>query len=272
MVRSDEFRGNTDCFRMLYRHRTLIWRLTVLDFKVRYVGSRLGLLWMLAMPLLVLGTYLLLFGKILGVRPNPGLSGLDYGLLIACGLLPWLGFSEGVMRGTGSVLAQRNLMKSTVFPMELIPVTAVFAGLAGQLCGLAMLLLVLGARGALGLHVLLLPLLVAFQALLTIGIVWFLSCINILYRDTSQAIGLLMVLLMFLSPIAYTQAMVPAGLEPLVRLNPLSYLMEGYRQVLLFNHAPNLPALAIFAVLALAALLAGHRYFMRLRRVLPDFV
>lgn len=260
------------CFQMLFRHRSLIWRLTMLDFKIRYVGSRLGMLWMLSMPLMVLGTYMLLFGKILGVRPDPALSGLDYGLLIACGLVPWLGFSEGVMRGTGSVLAQRNLMKSTVFPMELIPVTAVFAGLAGQLCGIALLLLVLGVRGALGPYALLLPLLVAVQALFTIGLVWFLSCVNILYRDTSQAIGLLMVLLMFLSPIAYTQAMVPAGLELLVQLNPLSYLIDGYRQVLLFDRLPNLTGVAVFAGLAVAALLTGHRYFMRLRRVLPDFV
>jgi lipopolysaccharide transport system permease protein len=260
------------CFRMLLRHRQLVWRLTVLDFQVRYAGSRLGLLWMLLSPLLVLGTYLLLFGKILGVRPDPAVSGLDYSLLLACGLLPWLGFSEGVMRGTGSVLAQRNLMKSTVFPMELIPVTAVFAGLVVQLCGLVLLLLVVGARGMLGLAVVLLPPLVLVQALFTIGIVWFLSCVNILYRDTSQVIGLLMVLLMFLSPIAYTQAMVPAGFELLVILNPLSYLIDGYRQVLLFNRLPSVAGLATFAGLAFLTLLAGYRYFMRLRRVLPDYV
>ena len=244
----------------------------MLDFQVRYAGSRLGLLWTLLSPLLVLGAYLLLFGKILGVRPDSVLSGLDYALLMTCGLLPWLGFSEGVMRGTGSVLAQRNLMKSTVFPMELIPVTAVCAGLVIQMCGIVVLLLVLGFRGVLGITLLILPLLVILQALFTIGIVWFLSCVNILYRDISQVIGLLMVLLMFLSPIAYTQAMVPAGFELLVTLNPLSYLIDGYRQVLLFNHVPNLTGLAAFSGLALAALLTGYQYFMRLRRVLPDFV
>ena len=261
-----------NCFRMLFQHRHIVWRLTVLDFKVRYAGSRFGLVWMLLSPLLVLGAYLLLFGKILGVRPDAVSPGLDYALLMACGLLPWLGFSEGIMRGTGSVLAQRNLMKSTVFPMELIPVTAVCAGLVIQMCGIVVLLLVLGFRGVLGITLLILPLLVILQALFTIGIVWFLSCVNILYRDISQVIGLLMVLLMFLSPIAYPQAMVPAGFELLVTLNPLSYLIDGYRQVLLFNHVPNLTGLAAFSGLALAALLTGYQYFMRLRRVLPDFV
>lgn len=261
-----------NCFRMLFRHRHLVWRLTMLDFQVRYAGSRLGLLWTLLSPLLVLGAYLLLFGKILGVRPDPALSGLDYALLMACGLLPWLGFSEGVMRGTGSVLAQRNLMKSTVFPMELIPVTAVCAGLVIQMCGIVVLLLVLGFRGVLGLTLVLLPLLVILQALFTIGVVWFLSCVNIVYRDTSQVIGLLMVLLMFLSPIAYTQAMVPAGFELLVTLNPLSYLIDGYRGALMFNRLPSVAGLVTFASLAFVTLLTGYRHFMRLRRELPDFV
>ena len=260
-----------NCFRMLFRHRHLVWRLTMLDFQVRYAGSRLGLLWTLLSPLLVLGAYLLLFGKILGVRPDPALSGLDYALLMACGLLPWLGFSEGVMRGTGSVLAQRNLMKSTVFPMELIPVTAVCAGLVIQMCGIVGLLLVLGFRGVLGVTLVLLPLLVILQALFTIGVVWFLSCVNIVYRDTSQVIGLLMVLLMFPSPIAYTQEMVPGGLGLVVKLNPLSYLIDGYRGALMFNRLPSVAGLVTFASLAFVTLLTGYRHFMRLRRELPDF-
>src|SRR5437879_2673535 len=106
------------CFHMLFRHRRLIWNLTLLDFRLRYAGSRLGLVWMLLAPLLMLGAYLLLFGGILQVRPDQSSTGVEYGLLIACGLLPWIGFSEGVTRGTASVLAQRNLIKSHVFPME----------------------------------------------------------------------------------------------------------------------------------------------------------
>ncbi len=260
------------CLFMLIRHRRLIWNLTLLDFKVRYAGSRLGLLWMLLSPLAVMGAYLLLFGGILRVRPSPGLTGLEYGLLMACGLLPWIGFSEGVTRGTASVLAQRNLMKSQVFPMELVPVTAVCAGLLGQLFGTVVLLVVLGIRGMLGPNLALLPVLLILQALFTIGVVWFLSCVNILYRDTSQVVSLMIVLLMFVSPIAYTQQMVPAGLELVVTLNPLSYLVEGYRDALLPDHFPNLGSVVVFGGLSFLVLLTGHRYFMRLRRVLPDFV
>jgi len=260
------------CFHMLFRHRRLIWNLTLLDFRLRYAGSRLGLVWMLLAPLLMLGAYLLLFGGILQVRPDQSSTGVEYGLLIACGLLPWIGFSEGVTRGTASVLAQRNLIKSHVFPMELFPVSAVCAGLIGQLCGTLLLLVLLGLRGMLGPNLAVLPFLLILQALFTVGLVWFLSCVNIIYRDTSQVVVLMMVLLMFISPIAYTQEMAPAGLKLLVELNPISYLIEGYRNALLYNQFPNVRGLVIFGGLALLVLLAGYRYFMHLRRVLPDYV
>jgi len=261
-----------NCFHTLFRHRRLIWNLTLLDFRLRYAGSRLGLVWMLLAPLLMLGAYLLLFGGILRVQPDQSSTGLEYGLLIACGLLPWIGFSEGVTRGTASVLAQRNLIKSQVFPMELFPVSAVCAGLIGQLCGTLLLLVLLGLRGMLGPNLAVLPFLLILQALFTVGLVWFLSCVNIIYRDTSQVVVLMMVLLMFVSPIAYTQEMAPAGLKLVVELNPISYLIEGYRNALLYNQFPNVRGLVIFSGLTLLVLLAGYRYFMHLRRVLPDYV
>ncbi len=257
---------------MLFGHRRLIWNLTILNFKVRYAGSRFGLFWMVLAPVILLSCYLLVFGMILGVRPVQGSTGTDYGLLVACGLLPWLGFSQSVTGGAGSVLAQRNLMKSQLFPMEVVPVTAVCSGLVAQLCGTVLLLVVLAFRGQLGANLLLLPVLLVLQAAFSIGLVWFLSCINILYRDTTQVLGLIMVLLMFVSPIAYTPDMVPAGLQFVISLNPLSYLIQGYREALLFTHSPSIGGLAGFGGIAFLVLLTGHRYFMRLRRVIPDFV
>lgn len=259
-------------FCALFRYRKLIWDLVVLDIKLRYAGSWLGLAWMLLAPLILLGAYLLLFGKILQVKTDPTLGPLAYGLLMACGLLPWVGFAEGVTRGTSSVLAQRNLLKSGVFPIELVPVSAVCTALLGQAGMTALLLAGLGLRGTLGPSLAFLPVLLVLQALFTIGVVWFLSCVNILYRDTSQVVALLLVLLMFVSPIAYTEQMVPAGLKMVVAVNPLSYLIEGYREALLFNHGPSVRGLAVFGGLACAAFVTGYRYFMRLRRVLPDYV
>ncbi len=256
----------------LARHWRLIWSMTLLDFKIRHAGSRLGLLWMVLTPGLLLLAYLVLFGKILRVQLAPGLTGWSYALVVACGLLPWLGFSEGLTRGTASVLAQRNLLKSQLFPVELVPVTAVCVGLTGQLVGLFLMVGLAGLTGTLGFGVLWLPVLVLLQALFTIGLVWMLSCVNILYRDTTQVVGLAVIVLMFVSPIAFTLQMVPAGLDLIVRANPLTFLMEGYRAILLQAEPPSLGGLGLFAGLAVIMLLVGHGYFTRLRATLADFV
>ncbi|MBX3235473.1 MAG: ABC transporter permease [Nitrospiraceae bacterium] len=259
-------------FRILLQHRRLIWHLVLLDFRVRYAGSRLGLAWMLLGPALILCSYLVVFGSILRVQPNPGLSAVDYAVLVTCGLLPWLGFSEGITGGTNSVLAHRNLMKGQLFPMELIPVTAVCSGMAGQLIGTSILLLVMGLRGHLGVSLIWLPGLLAAQAVFTIGLVWVLSCINILIRDLSQILRLAMVLLMFISPIAYTSQMVPHGLDWAIGLNPLSIVIDGYRDVVLFGKHPQFVGLAAFGAVAILLFHLGYDYFMRLKRTLPDLL
>jgi lipopolysaccharide transport system permease protein len=260
-----------DCFRLLLRHRRLIWDLTILDLKVRYAGSRLGLVWVVLAPLLLLGVYAFLFGMILRVPVVPELRGWDYTVLVATGLLPWVGFSESVTRGVGSVLTNRNLLKSHLFPIELVPVTAVCVGLMGQLIGTAVLLVFVVSQAGVNGALLLLPVLIVLQAFLSLGLVWFLSCVNVLYRDTSQVVGLLMVLLMFVSPIAYTTEMIPPGLHWVIGLNPLAYLIDGYRAALLSGGGIDWVQLSVLGGIATAVLLLGYESFKRLRRVLPDY-
>ena len=258
--------------RVVLRYAQLVAHLTALDLKVRFAGSKLGLAWLTIAPAFTVSVYLLLFSRILKVQTIPGLDPLDYGLLVVAGLLPWIGLSESLTRGTASVLAQRNLMKSRLFPMELIPVTAVCAGGLSQLVGTILLAVVLAVTGKLSASCMFLPILLLFQMVFTLGLVWFLSCVNIIYRDTSQLISLGLLLMMFVSPIAYTPDMMPLDLSFLLALNPLAYLIEGYRDILLFGRLPQPGNSAVFAVVAAAVGIAGYRYFMRLRRVLPDLV
>jgi ABC-type polysaccharide/polyol phosphate export permease len=257
---------------MLIDRRRLIWNLILLEFKTRYAGSKLGLAWLFIAPFILLAAYLLLFGGILGIRPHRGgATEMDYGLLIACGLMPWTGLSEGVLRGTSAVLSQRNLMKSQLFPMELLPVTSVCAALVGQVCGTGLLIIVSGLRGDLGLGLAFLPILLLFQAALTVGMAWILSSVSVLYRDLTQVIGMMMALLMFASPIAYTMDMVPPRLSWVITWNPLAYLIEAYRATLLSREWPDLWGLAWFVLLSTVLLQAGYHIFMRLRRMMPDF-
>lgn len=260
------------CFSSLFRQRRLIWHLTQQEFRLRYAGSRLGVVWLLLGQVAVLGSYLIVFKGILQIDASSGNLGMNYGFTVACGLLPWLGFSEGITAGTASVLSHRNLMKGQVFPTEIIPVTAVCSALIGQLIGTVIMMLALGTQGYLGVSSLFIPALIAIQGMITLGAVWILSCVNILFRDLSQVVRLAILLLMILSPIAYTSQMVPAKLDLAVKLNPLAYLIEGYRDLLLFDRLPNMWSIVVLLCIGVVLLQIGHHYFLRVRKILPDYL
>jgi lipopolysaccharide transport system permease protein len=260
------------CLVVLYQFRRLIWELTLLQLKLRYAGSYLGVVWVLAAPLAVLMAYVLLFDGILRILPSEATSHVDYGMMIACALLPWAGFSDGILRGSSSVLSQRNLLKSQVFPAELLPVVSAFSAILSQLAGTCLVAGVLLYQGRIGIAVLFLPVMLIVQLMFTVGISWMLACINVLVRDISPLLSLGMVVLMLLSPIAYTSAMVPSHLQQLSQLNPLGYFIEAYRSAMMFNLSPSLWTIMLWIGLSLGVLQVGYLYFMRMRKLLPDYL
>jgi lipopolysaccharide transport system permease protein len=260
------------CLVTLYQFRRLIWELTLLQLKLRYAGSYLGVVWVLVAPLAVLVSYVLLFDGILRIQPSEAANRVDYGMMIACALLPWAGFSDGILRGSSSILSQRNLLKSQVFPVELLPVISAFSAILSQLAGTCLVAGFLLYQGRLGIAVLSLPVLLVVQLMFTVGVVWMLACINILVRDISPLLSLGMVVLMLLSPIAYTSAMVPSHLRQLSQLNPLGHFIEAYRSVMMFNTSPSMWTILLWVSFSLGALHVGYLYFMRMRKLLPDYL
>lgn len=264
--------GVMTCLMSLYRFRRLIWELALLQLRLRHAGSYLGALWVIVAPLAVLGSYVLLFDGVLRVQPNEAAGRFDYGIMIACALLPWAGFSDGVLRGSSSILTQRNLLKSHVFPVELLPVVTTVSALLSQVIGTCLLAGWLFYQGKLGLAAFSLPILIVIQLSFMMGMVWMLACINILIRDISPVLSLGMVVLMLLSPIAYTSSMVPSHLWLLANLNPFGTFIEAYRSAMMFNVSPSIGTILVWGSLSLATLHIGYRYFMRMRRLLPDYV
>lgn len=243
-----------------------------MQLKLRYAGSYLGVVWVFVGPLAVLASYVLLFDGILRVQPSETTSHVDYGAMIACALLPWAGFSDALLRGSSSVLSQRNLLKSHVFPVELLPVAAAFSAMLSQLAGTCLVAAFLLYQGKLGIAILSLPVLIVIQLMFTTGIVWMLACINILVRDISPVLSLGMVVLMLISPIAYTSAMVPSHLQQLSQLNPMGHFIEAYRSAMMFDSLPSMWTMLLWIGLSIGTLHVGYLYFMRMRKLLPDYL
>lgn len=255
---------------MIWLHRHILWATTLIDIRTRFQGTVFGLVWAILYPILFLGLYAVVYTMIFRIRVA-GYGTMDYVLLIFCGLIPFIGFSEALGNGVGSVLSNKGLVKNTLFPIELIPVKAVFASSVTMLVGLILLLSILWGRGIIHLTQLLIPLILILQLMFTIGLIWMLSAINVFIQDLGQMIGILILFLMLVSPIAYTHDMIPPELMSIMYPNPLYYLIMLYRDAA-FLGVVKYELLMIFTLISVVTLLIGGFIFARLKPLLADHI
>jgi lipopolysaccharide transport system permease protein len=186
-------------------------------------------------------------------------------------MLPWIAFSEGVMRSANVILEQAHLIKKVVFPSEILPAFTVLSALVMEAVGLFVLLVAVQAfYGGLGLTLFALPVIVALQVMLTMGFAWFVASLNVFLRDVGQVLGLAMTLWMFLTPIFYPPEAIPARVDWMLTLNPMYHVVESYRSLILERTLPALGQVAILGVMAFTAFLVGHWFFRRSRNAFVE--
>jgi len=250
----------------------MLWQTTWNEIKTRYAGSVFGLAWLVLYPLLFLGVYSLYISVMVARRgeSESAAKAIEQVLLIFCGLIPFFGFSEALGAGTTSVSANANLIKNTLFPIELIPAKAVLVGQATQIVGMGMLIVALGAFGKLTPWALLVPFVWLLQIVFSIGLIWILSSLHVFFRDLQNVIGVVILMLMLLSPIAYKGSDIPAKLMPIMYVNPLYYLIVSYQDCLLYGQYPRGILLPVLYILAIVFLFVGFWFFGRMKRAFSD--
>ncbi|WP_286883312.1 ABC transporter permease [Aneurinibacillus sp. UBA3580] len=258
-------------FSLLYQYRKILFSITIDDIKMKYAGSMFGGLWILLNPLLFLSAYFLVYISIFKIKLE-GISTIDYVLIIFSGLIPWFGFSEAIGMSVNTVTNNSSLIKNTLFPIELIPIKVVLSSVVSQLVGLILLLIVLGIREQLSYHAFLLPFLLILQILFTTGLAWILASLNVFFRDLGQIITVIIILLMLVSPIAYTTDMLTKDLLFFMQFNPMYYMITLYRDIIIYNTFPDVNICSIFIVLSFGFFFIGYYVFTRLKVVFTDYV
>jgi lipopolysaccharide transport system permease protein len=256
--------------RLILRYRKVLAAMTRVELAKRYAGSAFGFAWVFLQPALLLATYLFVYMVVFKVR-FPGYSRLDYVLFVFCGLVPYLGFMEAATAGCLVVKQNIHLIKNVMVPIEIVPVRGVLVSMAGQVVATGIVLLLVAAGGRLSLHVLWLPAVMALQILLLIGLVWVLSALTVALPDVSYFVNLGVLLLMFLSPIAFTPDMVPPAVRGIVYLNPIHYMTEVYRDSMLYGRWPTPVVAVVYTALCLGSFVAGSAFFRTFKDVLVDY-
>lgn len=259
--------------RQLWQQRDLIRQMVRREVGQRYRGSYLGVLWSLITPLLMLSIYTFVFSIIFNARwradveTPPG----EFALTLFAGLTAYNVFAEVMNRAPGLILAVPNYVKKVVFPLEILPVVSVGTAVVNSFVGVG--LVILGNLiffGAFSRTVFLLPLVYLPLVLLCLGLGWFFASLGVFVRDIGPGIGILVQMLFFLSPVFFPPTAVPELLRGMFYANPLTVILTGFRQTLLWGQVPDWPALAAWTALTGAVALLGYGWFIRTKKGFAD--
>jgi len=238
----------------LWRFRRVLYASTLSELHKRYAGSILGPIWPFLYPLLFLSAYLFLWMVVFNLR-FPGMGRLGYVVYVFCGLVPFLFLSEALTSGAVSIRQNMQFIKSVIMPLELVPTRAVLVALSSHVVGLLLVAVLSGVNGTLSWRIALLPVVVGVYATGLVGAAWIAASLGVLVPDVAQVLNIGMMLLMFVSPIAFTPDMVPERFRLTLSLNPVTYVVDVYRGVLIAGHDTRAFSAAAFA--AMSAILFG---------------
>ncbi|HVN90661.1 MAG TPA: ABC transporter permease [Candidatus Binataceae bacterium] len=252
----------------LWRHRDLFFFLAWRDVKVRYKQTALGVTWAILQPLLTMVVFTFFFGRLAKVPSD----GEPYAIFSYAGLLPWNFFSSAVTNSGNSLVGNASLITKVYFPRLVIPGAAVAAALVDFILASLILLLMMAWYGVSFTPALLMfPLLTLLITLIALGTGMWMSALNVKYRDIRYALPFVLQLWMFVTPIIYPLSFVPAGWRWLLRLNPLSGAIAGFRAAI-FGHPFPWSDVAISLGIALAVLVYSAYAFRRMEMQFADII
>ena len=255
--------------RDLWNYRELLGFLVWRDIKVRYKQTALGAAWAILQPLLTMLVFTLLFGR-LAKLPS---DNIPYPLFVYTALLPWQLFAFALTESSNSLVNNQHLIRKVYFPRLVIPLAAVLVGLvdfAISLVVLAGMMLYYGFRPA-PTALLFIPFLV-LAVLTALGIGFWLSALNIKYRDVKYVIPFVTQFWLFATPVAYSSTLVPPAWRSLYGLNPMAGVVDGFRWALLGSGSGSLTMILISTAAVLCVLVGGLVYFKQMERTFADMV
>lgn len=245
-------------FKELYSYRELLKNNIKKEIRGKYKGSWLGVVWTFLNPLLMLLVYSLVFPYILRVNVE------NYTIFMMVALVPWTFFTSAVQSGTGSVVVNGSILKKVYFPREIIPISVVTSAMINFfITCIIMFLFILISGVGFSVHLLLFPLLVLLQYIITLAIVFILSAINVYMRDVDHFVSIIIMLAFYVTPIVYKAEMLPAKFNWALKVNPMAQLIEGYRAILYYHKMPDMHMLGIWMIVGLLMFVFGYLIFKK---------
>ncbi len=248
-------------FKELYQYRELLKTNVKKEIRGKYKGSFLGVLWSFVNPLLMVLVYALVFPYIMKSPEK------NYLIFLIVAIIPWNWFTTVVGQGSTSILINANIIKKVYFPREILPISVVTSGLVNFLIS-CIIILVFVIFGGIGLskYLFFLPLVALIQYILSLGVVFALSAIDIYVRDAEYIVNFVLMMLFYGTPILYNATMFPENVRWILNVNPMTHIINAYRDIFYYQMMPNMEALGIVALVSVTIMIVGYKIFKKLEK------
>lgn len=248
-------------FKNLYNYRELLKTNVKKEIRGKYKNSFLGVLWSFLNPLLQIAVYAIVFPLILRNTQE------NYVIFLCCGLIPWTFFSTAISRSAFTMVENGNILKKVYFPREILPISVVTSEAVNFLISTIIIFaFVLFSGLGITKYVLLYPIVFLAQYLLLIAISFIVSSICVYVRDLQHFIGIFLQLLFYATPIVYAADTIPENFKWILNINPMTYVINGYRDIFYNQTMPDINALLILIGIVLVAIIIGYLIFNKLQK------
>ncbi|HYR84154.1 MAG TPA: ABC transporter permease [Terriglobia bacterium] len=255
--------------RELWAYRELIYFLTWRDIKVRYKQTALGIAWALLQPLAMMVVFTLFFGRLAGVSSQ----GVPYPVFALVALIPWQLFSRAITESTNSLVTDQRLITRVYFPRIIVPISTTLAAVVDFLVSGGLLILLLAFYGMpLRLEMLWLPVFTVLLLVTALGAGFWLSALNVEYRDVMYTIPFLNQFWFFITPVVYSSNIVPERWRAVYGLNPLAGVVEGFRWALIGGGGKPGPMMFASTAVAIVLFTGGIIWFRSRERRFVDAI
>lgn len=252
----------------LIKNKSMVLSLAKSDFKKRFVGSYFGIIWMFVQPLATILVYTLIFQ--VGFKSVPPVPGIPYVLWLIPGIIPWFYFQDAVIQGTGVLYEYNFLVKKVVFNVAMLPAVKLISVFFSHVCFVIIMFIVfLVARVPITVNALYIIYFSFALSILSLGIIYLTSSINVFFKDMAQIVGILMQFGIWMAPIMYDESLF-VNRAPLVckllKLNPIYYVVKGYRLAMIGAEFIDIKELTIyFWIVTIIIFVFSSRVFNKLK-------
>lgn len=255
-------------------NKELIWNMTKRNIVGKYKGSFLGLIWSFLNPLLMLTIYTFAFSVVF--QAKWGLENerhLDFALVLFASLTIFNLFGDVMRESPNLIINQPNFVKKVIFPLEILPIVSLYSAFLQSLISLLIFIIIYGlAHFSIPSTVVYLPLVFVPLILISLGVSFILSSIGVYLRDIGYIIGHIVMVLMFTSPVFFSMDRMPITIKKIMILNPIAYLLENARMVMVFEKEPQWILLGSYTLFGLLLTKFGFWWFQKTRSGFADVI